>query len=78
MDIYLMISLNLLLMAAVVAIWFYTSWSVCGAATVISGLGFLSVGSMMSYLFFGGAAILLFLGYAVQPDVVGLVEVFKG
>ena len=56
MDIYLMISLSLLLMAAVVAIWFYTSWSVCGAATVISGLGILSVGSMMSYLFFGGAA----------------------
>ena len=78
MDMYLMISLSLLLMTAVVAIWFCTSWSVCGLATVISGLVILPVGSMMSYLFFGGAAMLLFLGYAVQRNVVGLVEVFKG
>ena len=77
MGMYLKIPLNLLLIAVGVALWLYTPWSVWGAATVMSGLGVLSLGSMISYLFIGGAAILLLLGYAVQPDVVGLVAAFR-
>lgn len=78
MDLYLKIPLNLLLIAAGVAIWFLTPWSIWGAATVMSGLGVLSLGSMISYLFIGGAAVLLMLGYALQPDVVGFVAALRG
>ena len=77
MDIYLKLPLNLLLITAGVALWLYTPWSVWAAATVMAGLGVLSMGKMISYLFMGGSAVLVMLGYVVQPDVVNLLAVFK-
>ncbi len=77
MDLYLKLPLNLLLIAGGVALWVYTPWSIWAAATVVAGLGVLSLGKMISYLFIGGAAILVMLGYAVQPGVVGLLTMFR-
>ena len=71
-DVYLKLTLTLLLVTSGVALWLYTPWSVWAAATVIAGLGVLSIGKMISYLFIGAATILAMLGYAVQPDVVGV------
>ncbi|MCH8745916.1 MAG: hypothetical protein IIB31_09760 [Chloroflexi bacterium] len=76
-DVYLKLALSLLLVSSGVALWLYTPWSVWAAATVVAGLGVLSMGKMISYLFMGGATILVMLGYAVQPDVVGLFTVFR-
>ena len=67
----------MLLVATGVALWLYTPWTVWAAATVIAGLGVLSTGKMISYLFIGGATILAMLGYVVQPDVVGLLSLFR-
>ncbi len=77
MDLYLKIPLNLLLVASGIAMWILTPWSVWSAAMVIAGLGVLSLGSFVSYAFIGGAAVLLIIGYTVQPDVVSLIAVFK-
>ena len=49
-------------------------WS---AAVILTGLGVLSLGSYISYAFIGGAVILIMLGYAVQPDVVNIIGVFR-
>ena len=76
-DVYLKLGLSLLLLSLGVALWLYTPWSVWAAATVVAGLGVLSMGKMISYLFMGGATILVMLGYAVQPDVVGVLKVFR-
>ena len=76
-DVYLKLGLSLLLVSLGVALWLYTPWSVWAAATVVAGLGVLSMGKMISYLFMGGATILVMLGYAVQPDVVGVLKVFR-
>ena len=76
-DVYLKLGLCLLLLSLGVALWLYTPWSVWAAATVVAGLGVLSMGKMISYLFMGGATILVMLGYAVQPDVVGVLKVFR-
>ena len=77
MDLYLKIPLNLLLVAGGIAMWILTPWSVWSAATVTAGLGVLSLGSYISYAFIGGSAILVIVGYVVQPDVVSLIGVFK-
>ena len=77
MDLYLKIPLNLLLVSLGVAMWIYTPWSVWSAAMVMAGLGVLSMGRMVSYLFIGGAAILMILGYAVQPEITSVLGVFK-
>ena len=76
-DVYLKLTFSLLLVTSGVALWLYTPWSVWAAATVIAGLGVLSTGKMISYLFIGGATILAMLGYVVQPDVVGLLSLFR-
>ena len=76
-DVYLKLGLSLLLVSLGVALWLYTPWSVWAAATVVAGLGVLSMGKMISYLFMGGATILVMLGYAVQPDVVGVFTMFR-
>ncbi len=76
-DVYLKLALSLLLVSSGVALWLYTPWSVWAAATVVAGLGVLSMGKMISYLFMGGATILVMLGYAVQPDVVGVFTMFR-
>ena len=74
MDIYLKIPVNVLLVASGVAMWFLTPWSVWSAAIVMAGLGVLTLGNYISYGFFGATVLLLLLGYAVQPDVVSLIE----
>ena len=76
-DVYVKLTLTLLLVTSGVALWLYTPWSVWAAATVIAGLGVLSIGKMISYLFIGGATILAMLGYAVQPDVVGVLTLLR-
>ena len=76
-DVYLKLGLSLLLVTLGAALWLYTPWSVWAAATVVAGLGVLSMGKMISYLFMGGATILVMLGYAVQPDVVGVLSAFR-
>ncbi len=76
-DVYVKLTLTLLLVTLGVALWLYTPWSVWAAATVIAGLGVLSIGKMISYLFIGGATILAMLGYAVQPDVVGVLALLR-
>ena len=77
MDVYLKLGLSLLLIASGVALWLYTPWSVWAAGTVLAGLGILSIGKTISYLFIGGATIMVWLGYAVQPDVVDLLKLFR-
>jgi hypothetical protein len=77
MDNYLKIPVNLLLMASGAAMWFLTPWSVWSAAMVMAGLGVLTLGSYISYAFIGATVLLLLLGYAVQPEVVSMVEMFS-
>ncbi len=76
-DVYVKLTLTLLLVTSGVALWLYTPWSVWAAATVLAGLGILSIGKTISYLFIGGATILAMLGYAVQPDVVGVLTLLR-
>lgn len=75
MDNYLKIPVTVLLLASGAAMWFLTPWSVWSAALVMAGLGVLTMGRFISYAFVGATALLLLLGYAVQPDVVSIVDV---
>lgn len=74
MDTYLKIPVNVLLIGSGAAMWFLTPWSVWSAALVMAGLGVLTLGKFISYAFIGATALLLMLGYAVQPDVVSIVD----
>jgi len=76
MDIYVKIPVNVLLVGSGAAMWLLTPWSVWSAAIVLAGLGVLTLGSFISYAFLGATVLLLLLGYAVQPEVVSLIDYF--
>ena len=64
--------LGSLVMAGGVGFWVWTPWWLWGVAFVMIGLGVMKLGSVVSTISLAGAAGLLALGYAVQPEVLTL------
>ena len=60
--------LGILVMAGGVGFWVWTPWWLWGTAFVMIGLGIMKLGSVVSTISLAGAAGLLALGYAVQPE----------
>ena len=66
--------LGLLVMAGGVGFWVWTPWWLWGTAFVMAGLGVMKLGGVVSIISLAGAALLLGLGYAVQPEALTLLK----
>jgi len=66
--------LGISLLACSVVIWVYTPWWVWSIGVGVAGIGAFMFGGYLSFALLGTALLLLLYGYAVQPDVVALLD----